>query len=305
MKFTLLSRAATAAGLALSVIAITNAQPIRITGSDTADPILVAASDQFAKSNPNVKFSYDIKGSSQGFATLCDGRADIALASRKINDREIAACKAKGVVYTEVPLAWDAIVVIANKNDGWLRDISLAELRKIWGSDATQRNANWNEIRPTYPSGRINLAGLDTKSGSREFFATAVTGNAASLRADYPMFADHYDVIAAVAKTPGTIGFTSMAFYQDRASQVAVLAVDFGRGMVIPTAQAVTSDQYDKFSRLLYAYVARPAYTQRAEVREFVDYVMSGARRFVQYARFIPLTERNYQDAAASVKVGR
>jgi phosphate transport system substrate-binding protein len=278
------------------------ADPIRITGSDTVHPVLVAASDQFLKSNPATKFAYDARGTSQGFSTLCEGRADVALASRRINEKELATCRSRGITFGEVPVAWDAVAVIANRNDGWLRDISAAELRKIWGTESTQRSMGWNELRSSYPNTKIVIYGLDAKSGTREFFTAAVAGNSAAARTDYQMFSEHGDVIANVAKTPGSIGYVSLPYYLDRASQVAALAVGAGGGAVLPSAQTILNDQYGKLSRVVYAYVAKASYAQRPEVREFVDFFVAGAGRFVQYARLVPLTERNYQDALAKMK---
>jgi phosphate transport system substrate-binding protein len=279
-----------------------SAEPIRITGSDTVHPILAAASDQFSRSNPAIKFAYDARGTSQGFSTLCEGRADVALASRKINEKEKTACRSRGVSYAEVPVAWDAIAVIANRGDGWLRDISAAELRKLWGSESTQRSMNWNELRSGYPNTKIVIYGLDAKSGSREFFTNVVAGDAAAARTDYQMFSEHTDVIANVAKTPGSIGYVSLPYYLDRANQIAALAVDAGSGPVLPSAQTILNDQYGKLSRLVYMYVAKSSYSQRLEVRDFVDYFVGGAGRFVQYARLVPLTERNYQESLGRLK---
>jgi phosphate transport system substrate-binding protein len=279
-----------------------SAQSIRITGSDTVEPILAAASDQFSKSNPAGKFAYDIRGTSQGFATLCDGKSDVALASRKINEKERNTCKSRGIVFTEVAIAWDAVAVIANRNDGWLRDISAAELVKLWSAESTQRTMSWNSIRASYPNAKVTLFGLDAKSGTREFFTNAVTGSSASARTDYQMFSDHAEVLANVAKTPGSIGYVSLPTYAERANQVAALAVDSGGGPVLPSAQTILNDQYSKLSRLVYVYVAKASYTQRPEVRDFVDYFVGGASRFAQYARFVPLTDRNYQESLSRLK---
>ena len=276
--------------------------PVRITGSDTVQPIVEAATAQFTRANPTTKISVDAKGTSQGFSTLCDAKSDIAMASRPINAKDLAACKAKGVVFIKIPLAWDAVVVVANRNDGWLRDVTIAELRQLWGVESTQRAMKWSEVRSTYPATKVTLYGLDAKSGTRDFFSTVVTGNAASMRADYQQLPDHAAVVAAVIKTPGAIGFVSLSHYLESATTVAALAVDSGAGPVLPSPQTVVSDQYSKLSRLLFLYVNKGSYEQRAGAKEFMDYFMAGAPRFVQYAREVPLLEKNYQEYAARFK---
>jgi len=276
--------------------------PVRITGSDTVEPIVQAAVAQFARTSPSTKVTIDAKGTSQGFSLLCEAKNDIAMASRPISAKEVAACKARGVVFVEIPIAWDAVVVVANRNDGWLRDITFAELRQMWGTEATQRAMKWSDVRSTYPATKVSLFGLDIKSGTRDFFATAVTGNAAAMRADYQQSADHASVVAAVIKTPGAIGFVSLSHYLENTTTVAALAIDGGAGPVLPSPQTVISDQYSKLSRLLFLYVNKASYDQRGGVREFMDYFMTGAPRFVQYAREVPLVEKNYQEYAARLK---
>jgi phosphate transport system substrate-binding protein len=279
-------------------------EPIRITGSDSVEPIVEAAAGQFAKSHSNAKAAFDVKGTGQGFTTLCEGRADIAMASRPINTKELAACKGKNIAFVEIPMAWDGVVVVANRNDGWLRDITMAELKLLWGSESTQKAMKWSDIRSSYPATKVSLVGLDSKSGTRDFFGSAVAGNAASMRADYQQLTSHNEVIDAVAKSPGAIGFVSLSAYADHGAQTAALAVDMGGGPVLPTSQTIISDQYAKLSRLLFIYVSKQSYDQKPATREFADFLVSGGSRFVQFARLVPLTEKNYQENAAKLKRG-
>ena len=120
---------------------------LRIAGSDTVEPIVEAALGQFRKSRESANIAVEAKGTSTGFAALCDNRADIAMASRAITTKEAQACKARGVSFVELPIAWDAVVVVANRNDGWLRDVSMTELRLLWGPESTGKKINWNQVR--------------------------------------------------------------------------------------------------------------------------------------------------------------
>ena len=283
------------------------AQPtpdLRIAGSDTVEPIVEAALGQFRKSRASANIALEAKGTSTGFTALCDNRADIAMASRVITTKEVQACKARGVSFVELPIAWDAVVLISNRNDGWLRDVSMTELRLLWGPESTGKKINWNQVRSNYPTTPVTLFGLDQKSGTFDFFSGAVTGTAKVLRADYQEAAEHAVVADRVSKTPGAIGFVSMATYADQSGKVAVLALDDGSGPIIPSTQTVVSGQYGKMSRLLFVYVSKTAYDSRPMVREFAAFMLEGASRFATYARFVPLTAKDYQDQTLRLKRG-
>lgn len=277
---------------------------LRIAGSDTVEPIIEAALAQFRKSRAGLNITVEAKGTSTGFSALCDNRAEIAMASRAITAKEVQACKSRGVSFVELPIAWDAVVLITNRNDGWLRDVSMTELRLLWGPESTGKKINWNQVRSSYPATQVTLFGLDQKSGTFDFFSGAVTGTAKVLRADYQETAEHAVVVDRVSKTPGAIGFVSMATYADQSGKVAALALDEGSGPVIPSTQTVVSGQYNKMSRLLFVYVSKTAHDSRPVVRDFASFLLEGASRFASYARFVQLTAKDYQEQTLRLKRG-
>ncbi len=297
-------RLAFALSCSVGIVCAQTTDGLRFAGSDTVEPIMEAAAAQFTKSRAGSKVSFDTKGTGQGMTLLCEGRTDFALASRPISGKEVTLCKGKNIAFVELPVAWGGIVVIANRNDGWLRDVKKSELALLWGSDSTQKALKWSDVRSSYPATKVTLIGPDNKSGTRDFFATAVSGGPNLMRADYQQFSEHAAIIDAVAKTPGAIGFVSLTQFADSSAQVAALAVDSGRGPVLPSAQTIISDQYTMLSRLLFVYVNKGSYDQKPMTREFADFFVSGASRFVSYARAIPLMEKNYQDSAAKLKRG-
>ena len=280
------------------------AADFRITGSDTVEPIVEAAVGQFRKTKPTTNVTVEAKGTSTGFAALCEGRAEIAMASRPITAKEVQSCKSRSVGFIELPVAWDAVVVVANRNDGWLRDVNLTELRLLWGTESTGKKLSWNQIRSSYPATPVTLFGLDQKSGTFDFFSGAVSGTPKMMRADYQETAQHAVVVDRVSKTPGSIGYVSLATYADHTGQVAALALDEGSGPVIPSTQTVVSGQYGKMSRLLFVYVSKAAYDSRPLVREFASFLVEGASRFATYARFVPLTAKDYQEQSLRLRRG-
>ena len=51
---------------------------------------------------------------------------------KSISKKEMDNCKAAGVQYVEMPVAYDALTVVVNPRNDWVKDITVAELKKIW-----------------------------------------------------------------------------------------------------------------------------------------------------------------------------
>src|SRR5881394_766632 len=88
---------------------------VKIDGSSTVYPITEAVAEEFQKAKKNqVKVTVGISGTGGGFKKFCRGDIDISDASRPILDKEMAACKAAGIEYYELPVAFDALTVVVN-----------------------------------------------------------------------------------------------------------------------------------------------------------------------------------------------
>src|SRR5258706_10678053 len=131
-----LARAALAAAFAgtlCTVAPMTHAQLVKIDGSSTVFPITEAMAEDFQKSKKGkVKVTVGISGTGGGFKKFCRGETDISDASRPILRKEMADCKAAGIEYFELPVAFDAITVGVDPKNGFVRQLTLAELKKMW-----------------------------------------------------------------------------------------------------------------------------------------------------------------------------
>ncbi|MFM7067347.1 MAG: substrate-binding domain-containing protein, partial [Gammaproteobacteria bacterium] len=105
------------------------AQQIKIDGSSTVFPIMEAVAEEFQiAKRGKVRVTVGIAGTGGGFKKFCRGETDVSNASRPILAEEIAACKAAGVRYIELPVAFDALTVVVNNKNTWARTLTVAEL---------------------------------------------------------------------------------------------------------------------------------------------------------------------------------
>jgi phosphate transport system substrate-binding protein len=131
--FVLLALAALLAFLPSAV----KAQVIQIDGSSTVFPVTEAVAEEFQKAKKGkVKVTVGIAGTGGGFKKFCRGEIDISDASRPILKQEMEACKASGIEFFELPIAYDALTVIVNPKNEWVSALTIADLKKMWEPSA-------------------------------------------------------------------------------------------------------------------------------------------------------------------------
>ncbi|RYG45131.1 phosphate ABC transporter substrate-binding protein PstS family protein, partial [bacterium] len=156
---------------------------LAIDGSSTVQPISEAMAEEFGKENSGAKVTVAASGTGGGFKKLAAGEIDIAGASRPIETEEAEACKAKGIEFVEVPIAFDGLSVVLNPKNTWAEEMTVDDLKKIWSPDSKVKS--WSDVKPGWPNKPIKLYGAGTESGTFDYFTKAIVGKEKSSRADY------------------------------------------------------------------------------------------------------------------------
>jgi phosphate transport system substrate-binding protein len=96
-------------------------------------PITEAVAEEFQKARKGaVNVTVGISGTGGGFKKFCRGETDIANASRPISERKWRNAPRAGIRYYEMPVAYDALTVMVNPQNTFIKSMTVAELRKIW-----------------------------------------------------------------------------------------------------------------------------------------------------------------------------
>src|SRR5690606_25734524 len=97
---------------------------IKIDGSSTVFPIAEAVAEEFQMARRGeVRVTVGISGTGGGFKRFCRGETDISNASRPILKEEMQACRAAGIKYMELPVAFDALTVVVNPRNTWVKSL--------------------------------------------------------------------------------------------------------------------------------------------------------------------------------------
>ncbi|QXE21886.1 periplasmic phosphate-binding protein of ABC transporter [Richelia sinica FACHB-800] len=270
---------------------------IRIDGSSTVHPITQAIAQEFQADPNNNKLQVDVKisGTTGGFEKFCTGKTEINNASRPILLAEMETCKKNGVGYIELPIAFDALTVVVNPQNNWAKDITLAELKKIWEPAAQGKITRWNQVRPSWPDRPLILYGAGKKSGTFDYFTEAVVGKARASRNDYTASEDDEVLVGGVSKDQNALGYFGYAYYEKHQDKLKALSIDNGRGAVLPSRKTVEKAQYQPLSRPLFIYVNPQSLSSRGILYKFTDFYIQKAPQAVSAVGYIPLPEDGYR----------
>lgn len=275
---------------------------VKADGSSTVFPITEAVAEEFGKLNRDVKVTVGISGTGGGFKKFCSGETDFSNASRPIKQAEIDACKANNIEYVEMPVAYDALSVVVNKNNTWMRDITVAELKKLWEPDAQGKIMTWNQVRASWPNEPIKLFGAGTDSGTFDYFTEAIVGKEDLSRGDYTATEDDNVTIKGVSRDNGALGYLGLAYYEENKAAVRAVPIINKEGdkAVMPSKENVKNGTYVPLSRPMFTYVRADA-LKRPEVKAFVDFYIAQAPTLTNEVGYVALSPSLYQVASQRI----
>ncbi len=272
-------------------------QVIKIDGSSTVFPIAEAVAEEFMSQMPGTRVTVGLSGTGGGFKKLCRGEVDISNASRPILTEEMDKCRAAGIQYIELPIAFDAITVVVNPQNNWVKALTIEDLKKMWSPEAQGQIKQWNQVRPEWPDAPLMLFGPGADSGTFDYFTEAVTGKAKSSRGDYTASEDDNVLVQGVENNKMALGYFGVAYYSAHRDRMRAVSIQRPDGTaVVPSQETVLNGQYQPLSRPLFIYVNAAA-VQRPEVKQFIDFYIDQGGALAQEVGFIALPENAVQQA--------
>ena len=283
--------------LMLSLVHTAQAQVIKIDGSSTVYPITEAVAEDFQKAQRNaVKVTVGVSGTGGGFKKFCRDETDIANASRPIAAREMEACKTAGVQYIEMPIAFDALTVVVNPKNTFLKQMTVAELKTLWEPAAQGKIMRWNQVNPSWPDSPIKLVGPGVDSGTFEYFTEATVGTPRSSRGDYTASEDDNVLVQGVSRDINALGYFGYAYYAENKTRLRAVPIVNPKTHtpVVPSDESVIKASYQPLSRPIFIYVKARS-LDKPEVRAFIEFYMKQATQLTREVKYVPLPASAYQ----------
>ena len=263
-----------------------------VDGSSTVAPVTQAVAEEFAKENSEVNVSVGISGTGGGFKKFVKGEIDISDASRPIKPEEAEEAKKNGIEYLELKVGLDGLTVVTNKENTWAKDVSVEDLKKIWTDGSTVKT--WKDVNPAWPAEPIKLYGPDQDSGTYDYFIEEILGKDGKIRKDYSPSSDDNQLVQGVEGDKGALGYFGYAYYLEQKDKLKALSING----ISPSDETVKNGTYKPLSRPLYIYINKKSFTEKAQVKSFVQFYIKNAAELVKSSGYVPLDDYAAQEAA-------
>jgi len=282
------------------------AQVVKVDGSSTVFPITEAVAEEFQKAKKGaIKVTVGISGTGGGFKKFCRGEIDISDASRPILKKEMDDCKAAGIEYFELPVAFDALTVVVNPKNSFIKTLTVAELKKMWEPGAQGKVTRWNQVNPAWPDAPMKLFGPGADSGTFDYFTEAIVGKSKSSRGDFTASEDDNVLVQGVSRDVNGLGYFGYAYYIENKDKLKAVPIVNEKGQPVePSMEAVLRGAYSPLSRPIFIYVNAKS-LGKPEVREFVEFYLKHGSKLAREVKYVPLPDVAYTTGWDHIQKGK
>ena len=276
---------------------------VKVDGSSTVYPIAEAIAEEFNSEAPRVSTTVGVSGTGGGFKRFAAGEIDVSNASRSIKAKEMKACTENSIEFIELPVAYDGLTIVVNKNNYWVDHLTVDELKKIFlaGNPAQK----WSEVRDGWPEQEIKIYSPGTDSGTFDYFKEVVAGKTGSIRGGMQVSEDDNVLVRGVSGDEASIGFFGCAYYFENADKVKACPIVNNDGeKVLPNKKSIESGEYNPFSRPLFIYVNKQS-AERPEVQGFINFYIENAGDLAEEVGYVRLPETIYERCSENFRSGR
>lgn len=313
---------------------------ITIVGSSTVYPFTTTVAERFGKGGKFKTPKIESTGTGGGIKLFCAGvgvsHPDIANASRRIKDSEVAACEQNGVKdILEVKIGYDGIAIANSKAAPAyslsLKEVYLALAKEVpdpKGGRAVVPNPykTWRAVNPELPDKKIEVLGPPPTSGTRDAFAElAMEGGCTAfdwIKALKDQDEDKYKavchtmredggyieagendnlIVQKLQANPNALGVFGYSFLEQNTDKIQGAVIDG----VAPEFESIADGSY-AISRPLFIYVKKAHMDVIPGMKEFLaEFTSDGAwgdEGYLADKGLIPLPPEERTKVAADVK---
>lgn len=264
-------------------------------GSSTVAPIMEGIVEEYAAEEPEVQVTVGVSGTGGGFEKFIQGETDFSNASRPIKDEEKASLEEAGIDYTEFLLAYDGLTVVVSKENDWIEDLTVEDLKKLWIEDGSTKK--WSDINPEWPDEEIVFYAPGTDSGTYDYFNEVILEDE-DLVSTATLSEDDNVLVQGIQADPNAIGFFGYAYYL--ANQDTLKAVKIGG--IEPNNETIESGEYAPLSRPLFTYASNKALAENEAAYEFMKYTLENAGEMAESVGYVALPEEEYEKGLADLE---
>ncbi len=258
---------------------------VQVKGSDTLINMMQKLAEVYMAENPGKAVSVTGGGSGTGIASIINGTADIANASRLMKDKEIQQAVQNNVNPVRVVVALDSLCIVVNPNNP-VQQLTVEDIAKIYRGEV----ANWKEVGGE--DLKISLYGRQPNSGTYDFMKDDI------LKSDYSpkmrQMNGNAQIIEAIKADRSAVGYVGVGYAKEAGGiGVAKVAAKVGGTYYDPfNTEDVKNGNYP-ITRPLQQYINGQA---AGDVKEFIQFELSPkGQEIVEKEGFFAIPEE-YKD---------
>lgn len=257
---------------------------VNIAGSASGAGYVEAVTGAFVQSYPAVTVTFTPEGEPAGIRRFCNGEVEIILAYSALTEEQLANCDANNVIPETIPLATQAVVLVANANSDHLTCLSTDTIAALWAA-AAETPATWNQVDSEYPEQDIFLFAPTSGSVALDVLLLQTAGAGAVTRTDLEENDDPLYRGAAAANVEGGLALLTWDEYQaviDAGQEnIQLVSINAGGECIEPTLETINSGDYP-LARQINLIVNQLA-LGRQEVQSLVWYMFTD-QNYPQFA---------------------
>jgi phosphate transport system substrate-binding protein len=273
---------------------------VRIDGSSTVYPIAEAIAEEFSEAAPGVNVTVGMSGTGGGFKRFGAGETDASNASRPIKPAEADACKAKGIEFVELPIAYDGLTIVVHKDNTWAKQLTVEQIKKAFGAEGSAKT--WKDLDPSWPDEPLKVYSPGTDSGTFDYFKEVTVGKDGKIRSDISVSEDDNVLVRGVEGDKNAIGFFGYAYYQENKAKLRAIPVvnPKTKAAVLPSPKTIEDGSYAPYSRPLFIYVSK-ASLEKPAVAAYAAFAIDEGGELADEVGYVRLPAAMYDRARANL----
>ena len=233
---------------------------------------------------------------SDGFQAFCRGETDSVAATRPIRQEELDSCLRLGRTPVVFLIGTDALVVVVNKANNFVQDVTLTVLAEIF------KAKRWSDANSAWPARKIVCVLPQSIADAFLFFADVVfQGNSRLLETapNSSFLPDAIEVMQQIQDNPDAIGLINYTTYREQSNAVRLVKL----GGLQPDLTTMQKGTYPLRRPLLF-YSAPEVLKSKLQLGGFLTFYLTYVNEEISQAGKFPLTRAEMDRSRLNLLIG-
>jgi phosphate transport system substrate-binding protein len=267
---------------------------IRLIGVAQTAAALQSAITEFQDLQGDVRVVTALTTNGWAFSRFCSGEGDVALSTRMITSMELEGCKRFGIELAVLPIAHEALAVVANSANGWVTVLRRTDLKTLFDPNV-QKLPTWNQLDARWPA--TTVAVRTARPGVRfaESFSQLVFGttpDSQPVPASQQLFESSH-LLQRVQRNTYALTYVPYPAYLEFQPRAALRLLEIAGedGLAVAPSRASIADGSYQLARPLLVFLKRRIdHTNVAD--DFIAHVLTTAsERLAREGEYLPLSK--------------